>query len=601
MMQSPMLPSSAMPNEAGASRGGVPAWIAAHTDRLSIAAILLALFARFVLIGRLNVNWDEFYFLELVHQHARGELAGRFQTFHVHLFSWLPLLGWDEIDQIVAGRAIMAVAAAAGALLTYGIARRFVPRGGALFGVLAYLSVTVVVEHGASFRVDPIVTLLSLSALFAILRRPGGVRGAALAGAAMALAVLLTVKGAFYVAVIGAAFWCLEPTMRRRAPLALAFAVGFLATIAALYLFHIAMLAPPPTPAGALPRGSAYKVLLDEGFFPRILDLFRIVALNPLFWVMLAEGAIIAWNTARSPANRGGWQALLPLVLALPILTPLFYRNAFPYFYPFILPPAAILVGLSFEKHRRGSNASPMLPLAALLVVLQCLVALANNGQKLADRTLTQRQTIAAIHEVFPDPVAYIDGFGAIASYPRSGFFMSSWGIDQYRKVGQPVFADLVAKDQPQFLIADSPSLYAALVPGAQVDNRLALLPEDARFLSETYVRHWGMLFVPGKHLQSAGNATFDIAIAGDYRFEATAPGSIDGRSIAPGDVVTLAGGSHRADLAAGEATLRWANAAVPTEAPTDPLIFFGLRTWAGMMTSQMARAGVSGQPDSQP
>lgn len=601
MMQSPILPSSAMPNEAGAGRGGVPAWIAAHTDRLLIAAILFSLLVKFALIGRLNVNWDEFYFLELVHQYARGELAGRFQTFHVHLFSWLPLLGWDEIDQIVAGRAIMAVAAAASALLTYGIARRFAPRSGALFGVLAYVSATVVVEHGASFRVDPIVTLLSLLALFAILRKPGGLRGAALAGAAMALAVLLTVKSAFYVAVIGAAFWCLEPTMRRRTPLGLAFAVSFLAAIAVLYLFHVLTLAPQPTAgAGAFLRSSAYKVLLEEGFFPRILDLLRIVVINPLFWVMLAEGAAIAWTVARSPANRGGWQALLPLVLALPILTPFFYRNAFPYFYPFILPPAAILVGLSFEKHRRRSNASPVFPLAALLVVLQCLVALANNGQKLADRMLTQRQTLAAIREIFPNPVAYIDGFGTIADYPRSGFFMSSWGVDQYRKVGQPVFADLVAKDRPQFLIADSPSLYAALVPGVLVNERRALLPEDARFLRENYVHHWGMLFVPGKHLQSGAATTFDVAIAGDYRFEATTPASIDGRSTAPGDVVTLAAGSHQADVA-GEAILRWANAPVPTEAPTDPLIFFDLKTWAGMKTSQMARAGASSQPDSQP
>ena len=175
---------------------------------------------------------------------------------------------------------------------------------------------------------------------------------------------------------------------------------------------------------------------------------------------------------------------------------------------------------------------------------------------------------------------------------------MSSWGMDSYRQAGKPVFADLVAKDQPAFLLADAPSLYAALVPGVQVDENRTFLPEDIRFLQENYVRHWGMLFVAGKHLRAAGNGNlaFNITVAGAYRIDAAAPAIIDGNRMEPGAVVVLAAGDHTIDFggAAREATLRWAAAShVPESAPADPLTFFQRKNWAGM-TPQMMRADAS-------
>jgi hypothetical protein len=129
--------SPAMPGKPVAADGSALPWATLHAERLMLAAILVAVIAKFVLILRININWDEFYFLEFVHQYSRGELTGRFQTFHVHLFSWLPALGWEVPDQMVAGRFVMAVLATASACLTYGIARRFVTRRGALFALLA--------------------------------------------------------------------------------------------------------------------------------------------------------------------------------------------------------------------------------------------------------------------------------------------------------------------------------------------------------------------------------------------------------------------------------------------------------------------------------
>jgi len=103
-------------------------WVEGNAHRLLTVGIAAALIMKFVLIIRLSINWDEFYYLEFVHRYVRGELAVRFQTFYVHFFCWLPLLGWDEVDQILAGRLIMAVLGTATAFLIYAIAHRFVSR-----------------------------------------------------------------------------------------------------------------------------------------------------------------------------------------------------------------------------------------------------------------------------------------------------------------------------------------------------------------------------------------------------------------------------------------------------------------------------------------
>ena len=107
MMQPPT--SSAMPAKPAATASGALPWVSLHAVRVMLAAILVAVLAKFLLVARINVSWDEFYFLEFAHQYARGELTGRFQTFHVHLFSWLPALGWEVPGQMVAGRFVMAV------------------------------------------------------------------------------------------------------------------------------------------------------------------------------------------------------------------------------------------------------------------------------------------------------------------------------------------------------------------------------------------------------------------------------------------------------------------------------------------------------------
>ena len=60
-----------------------------------------------LLTGRLNVNWDEFFFLNHVYALKRNELTFVLQSAYTHLFRWLTRLPGNEIDQISAGRLVM--------------------------------------------------------------------------------------------------------------------------------------------------------------------------------------------------------------------------------------------------------------------------------------------------------------------------------------------------------------------------------------------------------------------------------------------------------------------------------------------------------------
>jgi hypothetical protein len=568
--------------ELEARSAGIQAWITRHAEAILLTAIGIALASKLALAFRINVHWDEFYFLSLVWDYVRGELSTGLQTFHVHLFSWLPRLD-GEIREIIAARLVMAVLAAGSAGLIYGIVRRVVPRGAALFAVLSYLSLSVVIEHGSSFRTDPIATFFGLLALFLLMRQPGNAVAAALCGAALAIAALITIKVAFFLPVVAGIIWCQVPSLRAQMRVLVASGGACALVFGALYLLHLSSLAAPEA-AGALPSlgGIASKVLVEDGLFARWPDLLLVIGFNPLFWIMTAEGAATICRSAWKTRRRDEW---LPLVLALPALTPLIYRNAFHYYYPLILAPAAILAAVFYEKHRlRALTAckSQAVGLFPALLIIQCGFLALHLARNLPNEIAPQRSVLAAAHEVFPEPVPYIGGYGVVASFPRQGFFMSSWGVENYRRSGVPIFPELVARTQPPMLLADSPSLYGAMMPGVIVTEDRALLPADVRFLKDNYIQHWGMLFVAGKRLAipAGDTAAFDIVIAGEYRLEAAAPVSLDGRALRPGDVVTLAGGQHAMDASGGptEVVLRWAKALPPPpEPPVGLLTFFGV------------------------
>src|SRR5262249_52398568 len=56
---------------------------------------------------------------------------------------------------------------------------------------------------------------------------------------------------------------------------------------------------------------------------------------------------------------------------------------------------------------------------------------------------------------LFPQPVAYVDNYAMLSSFPKSGPFLSTYVFVLYQEAGKPVFRDLLSADRPAFLLMD--------------------------------------------------------------------------------------------------------------------------------------------------
>ena len=170
-----------------------------------------------------------------------------------------------------------------------------------------------------------------------------------------------------------------------------------------------------------------------------------------------------------------------------------------------------------------------------------------------------------------------------VASYPKVGFFMTTWGMESYRAAGQRIMRDLLIGAEPQFLIVNTAALDLSVPLVDQQRSRIyRLFSDDFRILRDNFVHHWGQIYVPGKSFDlepSALAQRFEILIHGEYTFEALAPVVIDGVEVRPGDQVWLDRGSHRIVSTGSDqdAVLRWGrNLDRPERAPSSQPIYFG-------------------------
>ena len=542
--------------------------------------IVVALLLKLRLVFTLNINWDEFYYLDSVHIYRRGELALQLQTFHVHFFTWLADISANEADQIVAARLVIYVLGLGSSALTYSIARDFLDRNSALFAVGCYLSFSFVVEHGASFRADPIAAFLFLGAVCLLIRSSQSWFASIAAGVAVALALMVTMKSLFYLPLFAA---ILSVRLARREVRGTAlrdlggFGGSLVVGFAVIFLLHRATLAAPAFDAAAsLIERSAEKVIRLDELFPRRIFLFRSFVEDGILWLILFGGAALLLARAIRDRSRQSRDRLLMLLFLLPLATLAFYRNAFPYYYVFILSPAVVLCGVAFQHVSSRDGAGRRSPILAFVLALVVFGSMSRGYlSNMADRIQPQREIIELAHRLFPEPVAYIDRTTMVASYPKVGFFMSTWGMEQYRDLGRPIFRDAIVKQRPLFLIANSRSLE----PDGDQDwlraAGVALFAEDHAVLRENYVHHWGDLYVAGKKLrlsEGGQSVEFEILIPGRYTLETTTAVEIDGAPVPPGGTVDLGAGAHRARTlsnAGQEVILRWGERLYRPNAPT--------------------------------
>ena len=534
---------------------------------LGFAAIALLLKLR--LNHTIDVHWDEFNFLSQIYRYEGGELRRAFLTFHVHVFGWLRHVSGNEVDQVIAARDWMYALRLGSTLCLFLIGKRLMGATGAAFAVFCSLSFSHILKHGESFRFDPPLSFLFLLACCLLILRPGRVFPGILAGVALAIAGLISLKLVLLlpsVALIFALHWLSgrsgsqgsEHEADRRDVLRQFWVCGasFAVAFGVLYAGHVASLPTPEMSDATFARTAASEYMVFSRFFPSVLDLARSLRWDYGFWPLFFLGSALAVGEVLSGPGERRRRALLLLALALPMTTIAWYRNTFAYWYVTIIPPASLLCGLVIARLAdRFKERSLWVTGLAVLLALPSLIQLVRfYDYNSRDELAHQRELVDKVHRLFPEPVSYLDRGGMLASYPRVGPFMIVWSMRDYRERGQPVMEQLLREEQPLFLLANISSLNLTHDWELLKEFPQRLLREDFELLQRNFVRHWGAIWVAGKRFPelSPEPLHFEILIGGVYTLEASGPMRIDGQRKPPGSVVRLDPGPHRIRTAEG-------------------------------------------------
>lgn len=544
--------------------------------RLLAASFLIFFALNATLAFRMNINWDEYFYLSHIYSAQYGRSLEPLQTIHVQLLGWLTQVPLHEADQVLVGRLFMLLCQAISVVCLYRVALEFADRRDAALAALAYVASGFVLAHGISFRADPLAGMLMMTMLALLFCAPLKGWVATAAGLLAALAFLVTIKVVFLIPAVGAAFlWRWSRAGSVHAALAHFAITGIAAAAAgaALFFFHAESLASAATsatdassmvrPAANLAANAFDMVILSQSLFPRSVDIVRWFLLSPLPLILVALGSYSALARFR---EGGPLQGTAMMCLLLPLVSLTFYRNAFPYFFPFIFLPTAILAAVGSSRLTRPTFRNAFIAAMVLVLVSQAAVLWQRDQS-------AQRSVARAAHMIFPEPVPYVDRNGMLPSFPKANQFMSTWGVEGMLAMGVPALRPIIESRHPPLLIENSPVLSAALEPSAPyVGNRLH--PADEEVLRNGYVQHWGPIWVAGKNLDEA-SGSFALSIPGTYTLECSGSRTIDGRSRKCGSTVSLNQGAH--EWSRGSAVIRWGeHLPRPSGPPPEKPIYYG-------------------------
>ena len=532
-------------------------------------------------------NWDEYLVLSRVFLYLDGELSGALKAFYAHGFFWLQWVNGLSLDRIEAARVLMWFLSIGTLVSLYWIGCHFISKRASIFALLSYATFTYVFEHLASFRADPTITffLVGCAALVLI----ANTTAAIFAGIAIALAMMVSIKSALYFPAIAA---LLSYQIYRgyligeaRAMVRNAAITLISSAVAMIVLISLPWLS--AAGGGNLSAdvewisGAADKLLWNAGFFPRLDYAGNAAKISYMFVLTWILGFFITIKSIFNSQHASRVRSIVLLVLASPVISLLFYRNAFSYYYVFMLPLPALICGVTFDAVRRNEEigrAARNMILAVILIGVAhgAWYTIWKNQSRSQD---TQRTLLSGVNEIFPEPVSYIDRCSMVQDYPKAGFFMETWKMEDYHANGEPIMREVIIEKQPKFILANH---YALLLHLSQPESTYTLMPEDVQSLRANYVPHWELVFVAGKSMTIAGSGDheFEILIPGAYTVETADTVEINGAEYESGDIIDLVFGRHRirGRYANQEVVLRWGDSlAVPEETmPAGPL-FDGL------------------------
>ena len=564
---------------------------------IRIVAILLLVYLAIygVLVLRINLNWDEFNFLAMVYAIQEGRANPGLNNFHTVLYGWITAISGTEIDQIIVARITQLALLMASMIMLYLLARKMFCRSIALVLIFLTVSYTDILIHGFSFRYDTLCLFFSMIALYLYAARTGFF-SAAIAGVSLGLSFLISIKTIFYAVAIGtmALYFIGFCRDRRNQSKRIAIlGVSTMVCFAAIFLVRstghtggisVSTAADAGVSALNVLQYTGSKMFLEEGFLPKWNYLSRSIAQNTSHWLLIGIGTIFALASiiVDQPSRS---RSVLILICLLPLASVLIYRNAFPYFYVYVIPAAMLSAGLAIEtiakviqRISKYGNTAVLFVSLTTGVVSSALFLIFEYSEGIGK----QRQIINSIKEMFPEPVPYIDGYGMISSFPKVGLWMSTWGMENYHGRAKPIFEGILSSREPKFLLANHRALVSLDGAVKPVTPYSFLLPEDQQILREHFIDHWGPIRVAGRRISidvADKKIEFRILISGSYTLEADHSVLINDALINPSDVIQLSQGNHNISAETlGTFTLRWGdNLVVPTQSPPIEWLFDGL------------------------
>lgn len=517
--------------------------------RWLVVAFAFAVLLQLELVFNRPINWDEFFHLSEAHAFHQRRLAEVLQVFYARAFFWLPMLPLDAIDQIRVARLFMLGCELFTTYAIYAMASRFTDRVPAALAALAYLTGGYVFQHGFSYRADPMAAAFLMGALWILLSSRLDSKAILVAAILSGLAVLTTIKVVFYAPAFAGVAWLRwsEAADRRGMLLRLAGFAGAAVAFALLFI-GATILTLPDTSTGSAAKtvSTSTTMMFDHGLFPARTYALKGMILAPLMAMLVLATPVLL---ARAQLTRA--QCIALVALMLPLASIVLYRNSFPYFYAYILPP--VMVGAAIAA-RTMLAYIPAGILSLALLANAAIISFVTSRSVLP----VQKQVLAAAYEIFPEPVAYFDYPGMLVDFPKANFFMTTWGVRKYRAGREPSFVDAMSRETVPLLVVNHRILESnqtGPMPSAM------LLPEDGKALREAFIPHWGPFWVAGRHFSAeTEQQLFVIHAPGTYTLEGTSA-RIDGHVHAPGQTLALARGAHRFERSGpGEVVLRWGN-----------------------------------------
>lgn len=518
--------------------------------RWVIACFAAALVLQLELVFNRPVNWDEFFHLSEAHAFHQGRLAETLQVLYARAFFWLPMLPVDAVDQIRIARLFMLGFEMATLAAIYGIGRHFAGRLPAALATLAYFTGGYVVQHGFSYRADPMAAAFLMGSLWMLLESRLDAKAITITALLAALALLTTIKVVFYAPAFAAVAWLRwreaelpRDTLRRLGLLAIVTSV-----LSGLFVGATILSLPEITHS---PAASASKtittsgmMMFSEGMFPRWPYILGAITAAPFLAALLLSAPMAISRATLTHSNR-----VVIAALMVPLASIIFYRNSFPYFYVFILPP--VMVGVAVAIGQIIERVSAKLLMTAFMANA-LIISLATPRTVLP----VQKEVLTAVHEIFPEPVAYFDFPGMIVDFPKANFFMTTWGVRKYWVGHEESFVDVMARQTVPLLVLNQ-ELLDRNQTGAE--PAWELKEEDAQALRDGFIPHWGPLWVAGRRFPPfSGIQDFPVYTPGIYTIEGAAA-RIDRKQYLPGDFVQLRRGVYRFEPdTPNETRLRW-------------------------------------------